>query len=62
MLSLPKVKKGHHGSFLVLGRVSFQDLLNKRIVLLTELERDAGIVLRCISMLGERLSVSTVSN
>jgi len=41
-----------------LGRVAFQDLIDKLVVLLRELEGDTGIVLRSISMLDLKLSAT----
>jgi hypothetical protein len=58
MLSLSEVQKGHHSCLLVLGRVAFQDLIDELVVLLCELEGDAGIVLRGISMLESKLLVA----
>lgn len=51
MLSLPKIQDGHHSRLLVLGRVPFEDLVDELVVLLGELEGDAGIVLGGVSML-----------
>ena len=51
MLSLAQIQKGHHGCLFVLGWVAFQDLIDELVVLLRELEGDAGIVLRGISVL-----------
>jgi len=58
MLSLSEIQKGHHSCLFVLGRVAFQDLIDELVVLLCELERDAGIVLRGISMLESKLLVT----
>jgi hypothetical protein len=55
MLSLSEIQKGHHGCLLVLGRVAFEDLIDELVVLLCELEGNAGIVLGGISMLGLEL-------
>jgi len=51
MLSLSQVQKGHHGCLFVLGRIAFQDLIYELVVLLRELEGNAGVVLRGISVL-----------
>jgi hypothetical protein len=51
MLSLSEIQKGHHGCLFVLGRIAFQDLIDELVGLLCELEGDAGVVLRGISML-----------
>ncbi len=58
MLSLPQIQKGHHGCLFVLGRIAFQDLIDELVVLLCELEGDASIVLRGISMLEIKLLVA----
>jgi hypothetical protein len=51
MLSLSEIENGHHCGLFVLGWVSLEDLFDEFVVLLVELERDAGIVLGGISML-----------
>lgn len=51
MLSLTKIKNGHHGSLLVLWWVALQDLLDQFVVLLGELEGSAGIVLGTVTVL-----------
>lgn len=57
MLPLTQIKDGHDGCFFVLWWVSLQDLFDELVVLLIELEWNAGIVLGGISMLQESLSV-----
>ena len=44
MLSLPEIQQGHHGSFLVLGRVAFEDFGDEFLVDGIELEGDGGII------------------
>lgn len=51
VLPLPEVEKRHHGRLLVLRRVTLEDLVDELVVLLGELEGDAGIVDGSISML-----------
>jgi hypothetical protein len=60
MLSLSEIQKGHHSCLFILGRVAFQDLIDELVILLCELEGNAGIVLRGISMLELKLSVAAV--
>lgn len=60
MLSLSEIQKGHHSCLFILGRVAFQDLIDELVILLCELEGNAGIVLRGISMLELKLSVAVV--
>ena len=55
MLSLSKIKNWHHGRFLVLGWVAFEDFFDELVVLLCELEGDVGIVFGGISMLRIKL-------
>jgi hypothetical protein len=50
-LSLSQIQQRHDGSLLVLRRVSLQDLIDELVVLLGELEWDAGVVLGSIAML-----------
>lgn len=50
-LALPEVEQGHHGRLLVLWGVAGEDLFDDRIVLLAELEGDAGIVLGGVAVL-----------
>jgi hypothetical protein len=58
---LAKIKKGHDGCFLVLWWIALEDLVDELGVLLSELERDVGIVFRTISVLWDGLSVSGAS-
>jgi hypothetical protein len=58
MLSLSKIQKGHYGCLFVLGRIAFEDLIDEPVILLCELEGDAGIILRGITMLELKLSVA----
>ena len=51
MLSLPEIQDGHNSRLFVLGRVSFEDLVDELVVLLGELEGNVGIVLGRVSML-----------
>jgi len=50
-LALPEVEQRHHGRLLVLWGVAGEDLFDERIVLLAELEGDAGIVLGGVAVL-----------
>jgi hypothetical protein len=56
MLALSEVEDRHDGCFLVLGWVSLENLLDELVVLLSELERDAGIVIWGITVLQSQLS------
>lgn len=58
MLSLSKIQKGHHGRLFVLGRIALEDLVYELVVLLRELERYGGVVLRRIPVLELQLLVS----
>ena len=60
MLSLSKIEYGHHGSLLVLGWISLEDLFDELVVLLVELEGDVGVVLGGISMLQLKLLISAI--
>jgi hypothetical protein len=51
VLALAEVQQRHDSSFLVLGRVSLEDLGNDGLVLLVELEGDVGVVVLGVSML-----------
>jgi Txe/YoeB family toxin of Txe-Axe toxin-antitoxin module len=51
MLSLSKIQQRHHGCLFVLWRITFEDLIDELVVLIRELEGDAGIVLGGVSML-----------
>lgn len=51
MLSLPKIKQGHHRRLLVLARVSAQDLLHELLVDRVEFERNGRIVDVAVSVL-----------
>lgn len=53
MLALSKIKKGHDGSLLVLGRVTFEDLIDDFFVFGAELERDGWVVVRFVAVLDE---------
>lgn len=44
VLTLAQVEEGHHGSLLVLRRVPREDLFNKLLVRLVELERDRRVI------------------
>jgi hypothetical protein len=50
-LSLAQIKKWHNGSLLVLRRVALKNFFNSLLVVLVEFKRNAGIVLRCVTML-----------
>ena len=56
MLPLSKVEKRHHGRFLILWGVAFEDLIDKLLVDGIELERNLGVVVRSVSMLHGTLS------
>jgi hypothetical protein len=51
VLALAKIEERHDGGLLVLGRIPGNNLLDELLVLRTELEGDARIVLRCIAVL-----------
>jgi hypothetical protein len=51
MLSLSEIQQWHHSRFLVLWRVSLQDLIDELFVLCRELEWKVGIVIGGIAML-----------
>ena len=51
MLPLPKVQEWHHGGFLILWRVAFEDLIDKLLAYGGEFERNLRIVVRGISVL-----------
>lgn len=51
MLSLAKIEQGHHGGFLVLWRIAFQDFGDEFLVYGVELEWDRRVVLRTVSVL-----------
>lgn len=51
MLTLAKVQDWHHRSLLVLWRVAFEDLVDELVVLLVELEGDAGVVVVGVTVL-----------
>lgn len=50
-LALSEIEQRHHGGLLVLWWVAGEDLLDERIVLLAELEGDAGVVLGGVAVL-----------
>lgn len=54
MLALSQVQKRHDSGLLVLRGVALQDLIDESEVLLIELERDRGVVVRLVSMLEEQ--------
>jgi hypothetical protein len=58
VLPLSEIQERHDCRLFVLGRVALENLLNELVVLLSEVERNAGIVIRCISVLVETPSVS----
>lgn len=51
VLALSEVEKGHNGSLLVLGRVTFEDLIDDFFVLGAELERDGRVVSGFVAVL-----------
>lgn len=51
MLALSEVEKGHDSSLLVLGRVTFEDLIDDFFVLCAELERDGWVVVGFVAVL-----------
>jgi len=55
VLTLSQIQNWHNGSFLVLGRVSLEDLGDDLVVFLGELEGDAGIIFGGVAMLVELL-------
>lgn len=60
MLSLPKIEEWHHGGFLVLWRVAFEDFIDKLLACGGEFEGNLWIIIRRISVLRQgKLIVST---
>ncbi len=57
MLPLPKIEEWHHGGFLVLWRVAFEDLIDKLLAYGRKLERYLRIVIRGISVLKHSKSI-----
>jgi hypothetical protein len=53
MLSLSKIQQWHYSRFLILWRVSLQDLLNELIILLSEREGCVRIIVGGIAMLDQ---------
>jgi hypothetical protein len=51
MLALSEVEKGHDSSLLILGRVTFEDLIDDFFVLGAELERDGWVVVGFVAVL-----------
>lgn len=54
MLALSQVQKRHDSGLLILRGVALKDLIDESEVLLIELERDRGVVVRLVSMLEEQ--------
>ena len=55
MLPLPKVEEWHHGGFLILGWVAFEDLVDQLLADGGELERYLRVVVGGISVLKDSL-------
>lgn len=55
MLALTEVKQRHHGGFLILRRVAFENFGNKFLICVIEFEGDGGIIDRRVSVLGEAI-------
>jgi hypothetical protein len=53
VLTLPEIEDRHHGGFLVLWGVAFEDFLDELLVLRREFEGDGRIVFGGIAMLEE---------
>lgn len=53
MLPLPEVEQGHHGRFLVLRRVAFEDFGDESLVEGGELERDGRVIDGGVAVLQE---------
>lgn len=51
MLTLAEVEQGHDGGFLVLRRVSLEDLGYESLILRIEFEWDVRVVVGCVSVL-----------
>ena len=51
MLSLSQIKQWHHSRLLVLCWIAGEDLVDDLLILGGELERDAWVVLWCVSVL-----------
>ena len=52
MLALAKIEEWHHGGFLILGRVSLEDLVDQSAVLFGEFEGNGGVIFGCVAVLG----------
>lgn len=53
VLSLTQIKQRQYGGFLVLRRVTLEDFIDQRKILLVELERDGRIVIGFVPVLDE---------
>ena len=51
MLSLAKVEQGHYSCFLILRRISLQNLGNELLIDIVEFEGDVGIVVGGVAVL-----------
>ena len=51
MLSLPEIEQRHHGGLLILGRISFEDLIDELFAQGGELEGDLRVVVGGIAVL-----------
>ena len=51
VLALTEIEDGHNSGLLVLGRVSFEDLVNDGFILLVEFEGNIGVVIRSVAVL-----------
>jgi hypothetical protein len=51
VLALAEIEKRHHGGFLVLGRVSLEDLGHELLILGGEFKRDVWVVVGGVSVL-----------
>ena len=56
MLPLTEIKEGHDGGFLVLWRITFEDLFYEPLILWCEFEGDGGVIVVGISVLDEGVS------
>jgi len=55
MLTLSQIQNWHYRSFLVLRRISLEDLGDDLVVFLSELEWNTGVIFRGVAMLIELL-------
>jgi len=61
MLPLPKIEQWHHGGFLVLWRVAFEDLIDKLLACGGEFEGYLRIIIRRISVLRQSKLIVSIT-